>query len=64
MSPDDCYARRTQFGLSAYELALRAGLTERTVKRFEAADVTPRPGTLVALRRAFRELERDAEAVR
>jgi predicted transcriptional regulator len=50
--------------LSTYELALRAGLTETTIKRFEAAHVAPRPGTLVALRRAFRELERDAERVR
>jgi predicted transcriptional regulator len=61
MSPDDCYARRTRFGLSTYELALRAGLAEGTVKRFEAARVAPRSGTLIALRRAFRELERDAE---
>jgi predicted transcriptional regulator len=58
VSPDDCLARRTRFGLSAHELALRAGLTERTVERFEAGRVAPRPGTLVALRRAFREFER------
>jgi predicted transcriptional regulator len=59
VSPDDCLARRTRFGLSTYELAARAGLTETTVKRFEAARIAPRPGTLVALRRAFREFERD-----
>jgi transcriptional regulator with XRE-family HTH domain len=45
--------------MSTYELAMRAGLTETTVKRFEAARAAPRPSTLVALRRAFREVERD-----
>ena len=49
-----------RFGLSTYQLASRAGLTEATVQRFEAARVAPRTGTLVALRRAFRECERDA----
>jgi predicted transcriptional regulator len=63
MSPDECLTRRLRLGLSAYDLALRARLTEVTVKRFEAARVEPRPGTLVALRRAFRELESDREAV-
>lgn len=54
MSPDECRARRLALELTPYQLARRAGLTERTVERFEAGVVHPRPVTLVALRRALR----------
>ncbi|MGH6911214.1 MAG: helix-turn-helix transcriptional regulator [Phenylobacterium sp.] len=63
MSPDDCLARRERFGLSTCQLALRAGLSEKTVRAFEAGRVAPRPGTLVALRRAFREHARNVEGL-
>ena len=39
------------------QLAVRARLAERTVSMFEAGSVEPRAGTLIALRRAFREAE-------
>jgi transcriptional regulator with XRE-family HTH domain len=54
MTARDCIAARERLGWSPYRLAAMAGLSERTVLRFEAGEAAPRPGTLIALRRAFR----------
>lgn len=60
--PDDCRTARERLGWTPAKLATRAGLTERTVNDFEARLRAPRPGTLIALRRALREAQ--AEPVR
>lgn len=57
LSPATCRRRREALGLSPYELARRAGLQELTVIRFEAAQVRPRPVTVVALHNALSRLE-------
>lgn len=53
-TPEACRMRRTAMGLTPARLATLAGLTERTVLRFEARLVNPRPGTVIALRRGLR----------
>ncbi len=55
MTPDECRTRRTELGMSTERLASLAGLAERTVVKFEASLVSPRPGTVIALGRAFRK---------
>lgn len=59
LAPEACRRRREALGLSAYQLAQRAGLQELTVVRFEAALVQPRPVTVVALCNALSRLETD-----
>jgi predicted transcriptional regulator len=56
MTPDQCRAERENLQASTGALAAAAGLAERTIKLFEAGQVEPRPGTLIALRRGFRHL--------
>jgi len=50
-----CREGREELGWTAAKLATAAGLTERTVTDFESGLRSPRPGTLIAIRRAFRE---------
>lgn len=57
LPPDECRRRREALGLSLEDLARRAGRELRTVERFEAAAVRPRPVTIVALRNALRRAE-------
>ncbi|MBU1376246.1 MAG: helix-turn-helix domain-containing protein [Alphaproteobacteria bacterium] len=57
LAPEDCRRRREALGLSLEDLARRAGRELRTVERFEAAAVRPRPVTIVALRNALRRAE-------
>lgn len=57
LSPEACRRRREALGISSEELARRARLNPRTVERFEAASVRPRPVTVVALRNALRRSE-------
>lgn len=57
LPPDECRSRREALGLSIEDLARRASREPRTVERFEAATVTPRPVTIVALRNALRRAE-------
>jgi predicted transcriptional regulator len=59
VTPDQCLARRQRLNLSTETLARRAGLAERTVIRFEAAAVSPRFLTVLALRRALDAYETD-----
>jgi predicted transcriptional regulator len=59
MTAEECRIRRASLGLTPAALARRAGVVERTVLRFEAGLVQPRPVTLVALRKAFRLVEAD-----
>lgn len=59
LAPEACRRRREALGLSVYELSRCAGLEERTVLRFEAALVRPRPVTVVALRNALSRAERE-----
>lgn len=54
LTPEECAQRRLALGLTAAQLARLAGLVERTVTRFESREVAARPGTLIALRKAFR----------
>lgn len=54
MTKEECSAARARLGWSTYRLAAIAGLAEKTVLRFEAGEAEPRPGTLIALRRALR----------
>ncbi len=60
MTPEECRARRLALGATLRDLARRAGLVERTIERFEAGMVQPRPITLIALRRGFRVLEAES----
>ena len=57
LPPDECRRRREALGLSIDDLARRASREPRTVERFEAATVRPRPVTIVALRNALRRAE-------
>jgi DNA-binding XRE family transcriptional regulator len=54
LTPEACRELRDRLQLTTYRLAGLAGLAERTVVRFEEGLVAPRPGTRIALRRAFR----------
>lgn len=64
MNADECRARRLRLGWTEQELADQAGLSELTIRSFERGLTQPRPGTLIALRRAFsggeQQLPRDA----
>ena len=53
LSPEECRDRRVRLGMSVYQLARCSGLVERTVQRFEAGLIQPRPVTLVALRKGL-----------
>jgi DNA-binding XRE family transcriptional regulator len=53
-TPAECKAIRRRLGWSTQMLAAKAGLKRRTVLDFEAEVRTPQPGTLIAIRRAFR----------
>lgn len=64
LTPAACAARRTALGVSAHELARRAGLIERTIRHFEGGQTRPRPVTLAPLRKALRILEAEAAAGR
>ena len=61
LAPQDCRVRRLRLGVAPDVLARRAGLAERTVKLFEAAQVAPRHRTVVALRQALAVLEIEAD---
>jgi transcriptional regulator with XRE-family HTH domain len=54
LDADTCRAAREAIGWTPLRLALAAGLAERTVCDFEAGRRAPRPGTRIALSRAFR----------
>jgi predicted transcriptional regulator len=53
MDPKLCRKAREALGWSPWTLARAAGLAERTILDFEAGTTRPRPGTLIALRRAL-----------
>jgi ribosome-binding protein aMBF1 (putative translation factor) len=53
MDPKLCRKAREALGWSPWTLARAAGLAERTILDFESGATTPRPGTLIALRRAL-----------
>jgi len=57
MTPEQCRAERERLSVTVGALASAAGLAERTVKLFEESRVSPRPGTLIALRRGLRRLQ-------
>jgi transcriptional regulator with XRE-family HTH domain len=57
MTGPELRAAREALGLSVERFALRAGLTGQTVLRFEEGRTSPRPVTLVAVRKALRRLQ-------
>lgn len=57
MTAEECRRRREAHGLSPERLALLAGVSERTVLRFEAQSVQSRYGTMLALKRALQMLD-------
>ena len=63
MTPEDCRKLRASLGLTQDKLATLSGLAERTIQLFEAERVQPRPGTLIALRKAFRKAQADSPAM-
>lgn len=50
----ECVSQRKALGMSVERLAHLAGVTERTVVRFESGAAAPRPGTIIALRKALK----------
>ena len=62
MTPEECRRRREAHGLSVERLAVLAGVSERTVLRFEAQSVQSRYGTMLALKRALQALDAGAGA--
>lgn len=54
LSGQECVSLRNALGMSVERLAYLAGVTERTVVRFENGAVTARPGTIIALRKALK----------
>lgn len=54
MAPETCHELRERLGWTPGRLARAAGVTERTVTDFEGRLRSPRQGTLIALRNAFR----------
>src|SRR5690606_34602373 len=62
MTPEECSAARERLGWTTHRMASIAGLAERTIIRFEAGEATPRPGTLIALRRALRSAQEPVTA--
>jgi transcriptional regulator with XRE-family HTH domain len=54
LSPDECRLLRERLGWTRAQLALAAGLYDRTVENFECGRTRPQPRTVVALRRALR----------
>ncbi|MCR5875078.1 helix-turn-helix domain-containing protein [Phenylobacterium sp. J426] len=56
MTGAELRAAREALGLTVERFALRAGVTDRTVHHFEQGVTKPRPVTLVALRKALRQL--------
>jgi hypothetical protein len=52
MSPAQCRAARGLLNWKRSEL-IAAGVDERTVRRFENEEVTPRPASLLVIRQAF-----------
>lgn len=57
MTPDECRRRREAHGLTVERLAMLAGVSERTVLRFETETVQSRYGTMLALKRALQALD-------
>jgi transcriptional regulator with XRE-family HTH domain len=57
MSPEDCERERRRRGWTVEDLAARSGLVALTIQKFEAGLTQPRPGTFIALRRAFARAE-------
>ena len=57
MTPEECRRRREAHGLTIERLAILAGVSERTVMRFEAQSVQSRYGTMLALKRALQALD-------
>jgi DNA-binding XRE family transcriptional regulator len=60
MSPEECLGRRSRLALTRESLARLAGVAERTIRMLEEGRVSPRPTTLVALRRGFRLAEQSS----
>lgn len=54
LTPELCRLGRTKLGWSVETLAAAAGLAPQTIVQFEAAGCRPRPGTVIALRKALR----------
>lgn len=54
LTPDLCRRARLSLGWSAEQLATAAGLSPPTIAKFEQRNCTPRPGTVIALRKALR----------
>jgi transcriptional regulator with XRE-family HTH domain len=54
-SAEECASARAAVGWSQERLARAAGVTTRTILDFELGLRTPRAGTLIAIRRAFRK---------
>lgn len=54
MTPEVCRLARLSLGWTPERLAVAAGLAPQTIRGFEAATCQPRPGTLIALRKALR----------
>jgi len=55
ISPEQCRKTREALGWTPAYLAMAASLAEKTILAFEGGVRSPRPGTLVAIRRAFRQ---------
>jgi transcriptional regulator with XRE-family HTH domain len=53
VTPDLCRRARLERGWTPWKLAQATGLAERTIMDFEAGVTSPRPGTLIALRRVL-----------
>lgn len=54
LTPELCRLGRTRLAWTVETLAARAGLAPQTVAKFETAGCRPRPGTVIALRKALR----------
>ncbi|WP_376089951.1 helix-turn-helix transcriptional regulator [Roseomonas sp. CCTCC AB2023176] len=53
LTASTCERLRRALGWTEQDLAIRAGVSERTVRNFEARQGVPHRATLLALRRAF-----------
>jgi predicted transcriptional regulator len=54
LTPEICRRARLSLGWSPEKLASAAGLSPPTIAKFEQENCTPRPGTVIALRKALR----------
>lgn len=54
LTPDACRQARLSLGWSPERLAIVAGLAPQTIVQFEREGCSPRPGTVIALRKALK----------